>query len=230
MRSLVFTANIQNISANSVAVFKFLSGNNLITTQDSLCFTNIQNNIAKLDSLNRTVDNGADFFLIFFKLLITLGITNFLHNNLFCGLSGNTAKINRRKLVNQKLADFNFWVISLGIIQINLSGFVFDFNIIGHHFPISGHTDSTALAVDMSTNIMLKTIFRTRGFLDGNFHCLKDIITVNIFLPGYSICNQNNFGSRHIFNIFHFFLNFLLLRLKFCFRCFCGSLSQQFIG
>lgn len=95
LRTLVFAANVENIGADAVAVFEFFPGDNFVAAQNGFGFADIENNVAELNPFDRTIDDGADFFFIFFELAVAFRFADFLSNNLFGGLGGNAAEVNR---------------------------------------------------------------------------------------------------------------------------------------
>ena len=205
MRSFVFAAYVKHISADTISVFEFFPRDNFITAENGFGFTNINDHISEFNTFNGAVDNGADFFFIFFVLAVALSITNFLYNDLLCGLGSNTTEINRGKLVNNVFTDFDVFINGLGIFEQNLSVFAVFFQLF-NNFAVTSQIDCAGFAVNGGSDVVFKTVTGTSGFLNSNFHCGEDIFFINIFLSSYSICNQDNFWSGHIFDIFHFSL------------------------
>src|SRR5680860_1625069 len=93
LRPALFTAHIINVGTNPVAIAKILARNGLVTPDNGLALAEIDNHIAIFNAFHCAIDNLANAVLEFFKLLIALGFTDFLNDNLFGRLCRDTAKI-----------------------------------------------------------------------------------------------------------------------------------------
>src|ERR1700761_3381485 len=97
LRSARFTANIEDIGADAVAVAKHFARQHLVAAHDSLAAAEIDDHAAIFDALDDAVDDIADAVLEFLVLPVALGLAHLLHDHLLGGLGGDAAIFQRRQ-------------------------------------------------------------------------------------------------------------------------------------
>ena len=115
---------IVDISADAVADAEIFTLNCFVTAHIGFGTTEINRNVAVFNAFYNAVDDFADAVAELFKLAVAFGAAHFLNDNLLCSLCGNTAKIERRQLVNKNVTDLNVRFYTLGVIEQNLMAFL----------------------------------------------------------------------------------------------------------
>lgn len=117
-------------------------------------------------------------------------------------MGGNPAEVDRRQGINDEIAGNSALFICLSVFDRQLGYFVFHFV---DHFAVALQRDGAGFAVDLRADVVFKAVAGAGCFLNGNFHGDENVFLVDVFFAGNGVCNQNDFGSRHIFDIWHFF-------------------------
>ena len=202
LRAFGFAADVEYVSADTVAVFEFFPRNDFVAAQHGFGFADVEYDVAELDPFDGTVNDGAHFFLVFFILAVAFGVAHFLHDHLFGGLGGNPAEVDRRQGIDDEIAGNGAFFICLSVFDRQLGHFVFH---LVDHFAVAFQRNGAGFAVDLRADVVFKAVAGTGGFLNGDFHGDENVFLVDVFFAGDGVGNQNDFGSRHIFDVWHFF-------------------------
>src|SRR3569832_2747250 len=91
LRPAGFAPHVENVGADAVAVAEHLARQHLVTADDGLAASEIDDHAAILDALDDAVDDGADAVLEFLILPVTLGLAHLLYDDLLGRLRGDAA-------------------------------------------------------------------------------------------------------------------------------------------
>ena len=83
LRAACLAAGIINIGADTIPVFEEFARNGFIAAHNTFATTEIDNDIAIFNTLNRAVNDFTNAALIFIKLAVALSFAHLLYNNLF---------------------------------------------------------------------------------------------------------------------------------------------------
>ena len=176
LRAAGLLPDIVNKGAHSFALTEAFARQELVAAQHRLGPPEIDDDVAEFDSLHEPVDDLADPVLEFEELPLALGVADLLHNHLFCSLSGDAAKIDRRQRIGDEIADLGLGVQPLSVRQGYLRGFIFD--DIGH-LPKPQQPDLPAVAVDFGADIVILAIFGAARLLNRLLHRLQHFVAVD---------------------------------------------------
>jgi hypothetical protein len=118
LRAALLAADVIDIGADAVAITEGFARDRLVTADDRLSAAEIDDDIAVFDALDGAVDDLADAILEFVKLAVALGFAHFLHDHLLGRLGGDTAKVERRQRVGDKIAELGIRVAVAGQRQM----------------------------------------------------------------------------------------------------------------
>ncbi len=180
LRPAQLLPNIVNIGPHAVAGPEHFPWNDLVAPQHGFGAAEVDRNIAELCAFDDAVDDFSDAVLVFIILASAFGFANLLDDYLFGGLRGDTAEIHRRQPFGQKIPNIGFGVQFTRFLERNLGRVVLD--RVGH-FQITGQMDFAGLAVDLRPDIVLKSVTRPGGLLNGLLHRIYDFFRVNRFVP-----------------------------------------------
>ena len=123
-----------------------------------------------------------------------------MHDDLFGGLCGDAAEIDRRQRIDEEIADRLGRVHAPRDFQGDLTDLVLD---LFDHFGEAGQPDLTGLAIDLGADIVVVTVFGTAGFLNGLLHGDQHLVLIDAFLPRDGIGHLQQFRTRHPNGGFH---------------------------
>ncbi len=184
LRAARLLAHVIDIGAHSFALAKAFTGQQFVAAQHRLCAAKIDDDVAKLDALDQTVDDLADPVFELEKLPLTFGIANFLHDDLLCGLRRDPAEIDRRQRVGDKIADLGFGVQALRLGEPDLGRLVLDRL---RYLAEAQQPDLAVAAVDLGTNVVFLAVFGAAGLLDRLLHRLKNLVAINALVASDGI-------------------------------------------
>ena len=178
LRTFISTLYFDDISFHTVMCLIVFAGDLLISSQHSFNFAQIDVNISVFNTLYHTGNDVLGTALETFIYLSTLCFTDTLHNNLFCILGSDTAKIFRSNLCFHNIAHFVTTINSLSLCQRHIIAFLrFAF----YNGTLSIHMDFTGYFIHIHSNILIRTkIF----FISSNqsfFNSLEQELRVNSF-------------------------------------------------
>ena len=131
------------------------------------------------------------------KNLLTLGITNFLQNDLLGRLRANPPKIDRLKRLLKEVADFNFGILLLCFGQRDMLSLM-DEIFIRYDFPTTESFKVASFAINHHAHvgIIVDTLFGCRR--QRHLKCTKDDILGHILFARQHINQQQNFAAHII--------------------------------
>src|SRR5690606_9214184 len=126
LRPALLPAYIVYIGTHAVAVTDVLARDHFVAADDALGAAQVDDDIAVLDALGRTVDDLADAILVLVELALTLRLAHLLHDDLLGVLCGDAPEIERRQRLGNEIADLGFRIAPPGVLKRNLGGLVLD--------------------------------------------------------------------------------------------------------
>ena len=103
-------AHILDVATNAVIRAIAFATDLLVPAQDRFAATDIDDDVAVFLALDDAVDDRAGAVLEFLELTVTLGFADLLQDHLLGRLRGDPAHLDRRNLVDERVAD-------LGVVQ-----------------------------------------------------------------------------------------------------------------
>ncbi|EKE17786.1 MAG: hypothetical protein ACD_10C00272G0003 [uncultured bacterium] len=127
--------------------------------------------------------------------LLTLGIADFLQNDLFCSLGANPTEVNRLQCFFNGVTRFNFRIIFLGIGKGNFKKLI-DVFVIWHDLPATEGLEATRIAINRDAHLgfIIDALLGGRG--KGQLKGTKDDFLADVFFAGQCINQQQNFTAH----------------------------------
>src|SRR5690606_35830333 len=113
-------ADVVDIGAHAVAVAEHFPRQHLVTPDDGLATSEIDNDVPIFHALHNAVDDIADTILVFGILPVALGLAHLLHDDLLCRLRRDAAVFQRRQSVGNSVADLRRRVEPPRVFQTHL--------------------------------------------------------------------------------------------------------------
>jgi hypothetical protein len=154
LRTTRIAVNPQQVGTNSIADTEILFGDHLVTGQHGLDLASFDYGVSALHALDGT---GDDMFLAIKKIsqnLLTLGIANFLQDDLLGGLRADATKIYRLDRFFQGIPGLDLGIILLGLGERDFQILV-DVFIIRHDLPATKGLEVTRSAINRDTDFRL---------------------------------------------------------------------------
>ena len=171
-----------------------LARDQFVAAQQAFSAAEVDDDIAEFDPFDEAVDDLAGAVLVFGELARAFGVAHFLHDDLFGGLRGDAAEIDRRQRIDDDTAEFDLRVFALGLGQQHLGVFVFDGL---DHRHVAREANFAVLAIDGGADVVLVPVLGAAGFLNRLLHRLEHFLAVNALVAGNRIGHLHQFGTRH---------------------------------
>ena len=184
LRAARLAAHIEYVGACAVTGAEILAWQRFVAPHDALGAPKIDGHIAVFDALDQPVDDFARAVLVFLKLAFTLGVTHALNDHLLGGLRGDAPEIDRRQLVDEKIAGLGIRLFRSGLLDSKLGTLVLD---LLDDFAIPRQKNVAGLAVYVNADVMLRAVFRASGFLDRLLHRLEHFLAIDALFARHRI-------------------------------------------
>ncbi|RMM83053.1 hypothetical protein ALQ71_05364 [Pseudomonas coronafaciens pv. striafaciens] len=196
LRATIFSANFLEQSTDANTDPESFPGNDVFTRQQ--CFgivTKINDDIVTRDLLNSTRNDFTQTLAVGIYYLRTLGLTNFLHNDLLGSLRRDTTEFDGINLFFDQLASNGTRSFSLGLINSQLVSRIVQVFVLDN-CPATESLVVTRLAVDLYTelNFIFKTFFGSGG--QSQLQRFKNHTCRNALFIGHRLNNQQYFFAH----------------------------------
>jgi hypothetical protein len=192
LRAAGFTADVEDVGADPVAVAEHFARQHLVAADDGFAAAEIDDHAAIFDALDDAVDDVADAVLELLVLPVALGLAHLLHDHLLGGLRGDAAIFQRRQGVGDGVADLGAGIGALRVDQRDLVGMIFDLVDYQH---VARQSQLALLRVDLGVNVGLAAVTGARGLGDGVLHRRDDDTAVDRFLARNGVGDLEQFKS-----------------------------------
>jgi hypothetical protein len=176
LRAALLAAHVIDIGAHAVAITEGFARDQFVAADDAFAAAEIDDDIAVFDALDGAVDDLADAILEFVVLAVALGFAHFLHDHLLGRLGGDTAEIDRRQRVGDKIAELGIRVAVAGQRQRDLQGVVLG---VIDNLEQTLQADLAGLGIDVGADVGFRSVARACGLLDRIGHGGDDDLAVN---------------------------------------------------
>src|SRR6185503_1359235 len=167
LRATGLARDAQDQRANPVAHADHLARDLRVTADHALSSAEVHDDMAELDALDYAGDDLANAVLKLLILPFAFGIADLLKDHLLGGLSGDAAELDRRKRIDDEVADACPLLELLRAFLVDLLEMVFR---LFHHFEDSPQTEVASLDVELGANVVLGAVTGAGGALDRVFH------------------------------------------------------------
>ena len=128
----------------------------------------------------------AHAILVFLELLLALGVTHLLEDDLLGSLGGDASEIDRRQRFGDHVARLGSRIADLRFIERDLGSFVLD---LVDDRAQAMQARLARLRIDLGLDLVVLAIARLRSLLDRLFHRRDDDLLVDGFFTGYRVRN-----------------------------------------
>ena len=172
------------VAANAVALLDYLTGNHLLTANNTLGTPQINRNHVRLSPFDNAGYHLTNTVFVFFVLTGTFGFPHFLINHLLSSRGRNPPRLQRRQSFANLIPHPKLGIAMLGISNTDLGCLVL------HHINHGGDSFQShiaSLTIDGRTNIAVLPIVRPPRLLNRLFHSIQHQITADAFVAGDNI-------------------------------------------
>ena len=185
----------QQKSLDAVADTQVLARDHLVTRQNGLDLSGLNDRIAPLHSLDRT---GNEVLLALKEViedLLALGVADLLQNHLLGGLCANPAKIDGFQRLFQVVANIDVRILLLRVRQGNMLRFK-DKVLVGHHFPTPEGLEIARFAINHHANIgvVVNPLFRCRR--ERQLESAEDNLLAHVLFTRQNVYQKQNFAAH----------------------------------
>ena len=193
LRAALLAAHVVDVGADAVAVAVHFARDQLVAADDGFATTEVDDDVAVFDALDRAVDDLADAVDVLVVHALALGIAHLLHDHLLGRLGGDAAELDRRQRLGDEVAELGGGVAcsahACSSICAAGSSTVSTTSSRRHRRSLAG------LGVDLGADLGLGAVAGLGRLLDGVLHRLDHDHAVDRLLAGNGICDLQQLQS-----------------------------------